>query len=439
MRHKGSGQGVVTLGGRDVYCGVWPAGLKSPPADVEDRYRRAVSEWLAAGFAGLGSSGSTGSAVPTPHPRPAPILTVNEVLAAFLGHAQTYYVRGDGRPTSQFNLFKLVMKTVRRLYGTTPATTFGPVCLKTVREDFIRQGMSRGVVNSFTSKVRSIFRWAAGNEMIPGAVVHSLECVTGLRPGRSEAREPLPVSAPDDAVMTAVIDAMPAPLRQLATVLRHCGARCGEVLIMRPADIDRTADVWVYAPVRHKGTWRGKPRTIFLGATCQAALRPLLEGIADTDFIFSPRRAEAARLAAIAAGRKTPKWPSHMKRNAMKRKAKRKRPPGEKYDTNTVARQMKKAAVTVYSLPAPLARLEGEKGKAWRERIGPAGVEKVEEHARQFWPHPHVLRHAYGTRVRQALGLDFAEKALGHSSLAMAHHYSKASDSLAREAAAKLG
>ncbi len=181
-RHKGFGQGVVTLGGRDVYCGPWPANLKSPPQDVEDRYRRAVGEWLAAGFSNLGSTAPS-QTVPAPQPRPALAYTVDEVLAAFLTHAQKYHVRADGKQTSQFNLFKLVMKTGRRLYGGTPAAGFGPLALKAVREDFIRQGLSRGVVKSFVSKVRSIVRWAAGNEMLPGGVVHSLECVTGLRPG----------------------------------------------------------------------------------------------------------------------------------------------------------------------------------------------------------------------------------------------------------------
>ena len=40
-RHKASGRAVVTLSGRDVYCGPWGS------EEAEKEYQRRVPEWLA--------------------------------------------------------------------------------------------------------------------------------------------------------------------------------------------------------------------------------------------------------------------------------------------------------------------------------------------------------------------------------------------------------
>src|SRR5689334_7934179 len=48
-RHAGSGQGVVTLNGFNVYCGKWPPGDKNPPPEVSARYHQVIAEWVANG------------------------------------------------------------------------------------------------------------------------------------------------------------------------------------------------------------------------------------------------------------------------------------------------------------------------------------------------------------------------------------------------------
>jgi hypothetical protein len=48
-RHKPTGQGVVTLDGKDHYLGVWSPNRKTPPDAVRAAYDRLISEWLAAG------------------------------------------------------------------------------------------------------------------------------------------------------------------------------------------------------------------------------------------------------------------------------------------------------------------------------------------------------------------------------------------------------
>src|SRR5262245_28277612 len=88
------------------------------------------------------------------------------------------------------------------MYGTLPATEFSPLKLKAVREVFVRgeveyekrykgrpQPQSRTLVNANVQRIKRLFKWAAENEMVPGHVYHALQAVSGLRKGRSEARE----------------------------------------------------------------------------------------------------------------------------------------------------------------------------------------------------------------------------------------------------------
>ena len=50
----------------------------------------------------------------------------------------------------------------------------------------------------------------------------------------------------------------------------------GEIIKMRATDIDMSVDVWRYRPTKHKNTWRGKGRIIYLGPRAQDAVRPFL-------------------------------------------------------------------------------------------------------------------------------------------------------------------
>jgi len=74
-------------------------------------------------------------------------------------------------------------------------------------------------------------------------------------------------------------------------------------------------EVWLYRPDQHKTAWRGKPRVISISPRAQALLREFF--IPDIeDYLFNPRRAVEELHANRSANRKTPKYPSHMKRTA---------------------------------------------------------------------------------------------------------------------------
>jgi integrase len=183
-------------------------------------------------------------------------------------------------------------------------------------------------------------------------------------------------------------------------LLRLTGARPSEILTLRPCDLDRTADVWKYTPARHKSSWRGKSRVVFIGPEARGVLAPWLDKTPTPDaYVFSPARAEEDRNAERTASRKTPRWPSHMARNAAKRKGtRRKRPHGDYYTHLRLSCALRRACLKAKVKPFT----------------------------------PYQLRHLKAAELRERFGLEYVRAILGHSFAAMSDHYSKAAD-------AKLG
>ena len=65
-------------------------------------------------------------------------------------------------------------------------------------------------------------------------------------------------------------------VRDMMSLQRYTGMRSGELIIMRPCDIDRTGDVWIYTPMTHKTEHYGKKRVVPLGPRSQRLLLPYL-------------------------------------------------------------------------------------------------------------------------------------------------------------------
>lgn len=143
-RHKPSGQAVVTLGGHDYYLG------KRQTLESKREYDRLIAEWLANGRQLPARKGdATG-------------LSLNEVILAYWQHAETYYRHPDGTLTSEADNIRLALRPLKRLDGHTSATDFDSLALEALREEMIREGHCRNRVNKDVSRVKRLFRWAAG-------------------------------------------------------------------------------------------------------------------------------------------------------------------------------------------------------------------------------------------------------------------------------------
>jgi integrase len=122
-------------------------------------------------------------------------------------------------------------------------------------------------------------------------------------------------------------------------------------------------------------------------------------------YLFSPRLAVAELHAKRTANRKTPKYPSHMKRNATVKQSKPKRKPAGKYTVtaydHAVARAAKRAGVPHWA--------------------------------------PIQLRHTFATEVREDHGLEAAQVLLGHSRADVTQIYAERNEALAVKIAAQIG
>jgi len=92
------------------------------------------------------------------------------------------------------------------------------------------------------------------------------------------------------------------PLRELYAESRAAefgplaltAARAGEIVAMRPCDIDMSGRVWTCQPAEHKTVHHGHTRTIYIGPRAQEVLRPFLKRAVGA-CLFSPAEAMAER------------------------------------------------------------------------------------------------------------------------------------------------
>ena len=394
-RHKPTGQAVVTINGRDLYLGKWNS------AASRAEYDRLIAEFLANGRRLQSDADGT----------------VVEVLNAYRKFAEDYYRKG-GRVTSEYGAIKDALKLVRELYGRTTANEFGPLALKAVRQRMIDKGWSRGTINKSIGRVRRCFKWAVENELVRPDMYHGLMAVSGLRKGRSEAREP-------DRVQPTVQATLPHLTPVVADMIRFqriTGCRPQEVCNLRPCDIDMSADVWLYRPDTHKTEHHERDRIIPIGPKGQNILRPYLLREKETH-CFRPVDSEQKRRAEQHANRTTPL--SYGNRPGTNRKRKPKRTAGEQYTTESYRRAIHRACDLAFPAPEPLRRRDDESVREWQERLTDTQRVELEKWQSGHRWSPNRLRHSAGTEIRKRYGLEAAQVILGHASADVTQVYAE--------------
>ncbi|MHB1422342.1 MAG: tyrosine-type recombinase/integrase [Gemmataceae bacterium] len=397
---KGS---VVVLDGKYYYCGPYDS------AEARQKYDRLIAEWLA-NDRRLPPPGSDKTS-----------LTINDLLLAYWTFVKRYYVK-DGRPTSEQDTIRQALRFVRKLYGLSPAAAFSPLALKAVRQAMIdhpithkvkvkdepsgefklevrvlRFGLSRRVINKQIGRIKRMFCWAVENELLPANVHRALARVKGLRKDKTGAREKETVKPVEEARVQAVLPFVPATVRTMILVQQLCGGRPQDMVEMKPRDIDRSGEVWVYRPGRHKSEHHERERVVFLGPRAQALLMPHLESIGPDEFVFSPIRSETARLAGIRCKRGLP--PNKPEKDRGKWALR------DHYDVSSyrraIRRGCKKASIPIWF--------------------------------------PLQLRHSAGTAIRQKYGLEASQAVLGHSELSVTQVYSEVDLKTAWRVMAEIG
>lgn len=334
---------------------------------------------------------------------------VADIVSAYLSHAATYYRRKDGTPTGERDNIKYATRPLVSRYGQLPADRLDIEQLEQVQNDMVSTGLARTTINARMNKIRRMLKWAARKRYIPATVYHTSLVVENLKIGRSNARETKPAGIADEPSVQFTMQFMPPILRAMVELQCLCGLRSTELCIMRPRDIDRSADVWLYRPQWHKTTHLGAQRVVPLGPKAQEIVAPFLKR-PKTAYCFSPAEAMKDRRETMRALRKTPIQPSQRDR----RKASPQTAPGERYDRRSYYNAVRSA----FDQAAKAA--------------------KAQEVHLTYWS-PHRLRHLFLTRVDQLFGPDAARASGGHASLDATEIYLARDLAKAKEVARAIG
>ena len=374
--HKPSGQAVVTLNGKEKYLGQW----KSKASRIE--YDRLIGEWLA-----------NGRQFPVSND-PSKDLSIIELIAAYWDYAKGYYVK-NGEPTSELDCFRSALRPLKRLYSHTRVIDFSPLSLVALRNEYIKANHSRGFINASTRRLKRMFKWGVSRELVPVHIYQALATVDGLKVGRSEARETLPVKPVSKEDIEATLPHLNMVVRAMVEFQLLTACRPGEVRLLRPCDIDSSNDVWIYKPQTHKMEHQNRERLIFIGPKAQAILKPWLNQ-QHTSFCFKPE--EVKRLSSSNKRNRRVK-------NGRPPKSSTKRAPGDHYERQSYNRAITRAC----------------------DR---AGIER--------WK-PNQLRHTRATEIRQKYGLEASQTVLGHSRADVTQIYAERNDDAARRIILKEG
>lgn len=399
-RYHMSGQSVVTIGGRDFYLGPHDS-----PESIA-RYAALIIHYQSAGMtlpddfdqssldiqaAKMLGQLSPQAAASDQAKQPK---LVRHVTAAYREHIATKYAETP----AEIHRLTAICDDIDRHDGDVEATKYGPLRLQAQRQRWVDSGKARVYCNRLTNAVKRIWKFAVSQELVTSSCWESLRSLEALQIGQTTAHETDPIGPADIDHVRATAKFLSPVVKSMMRIQIATGMRPSEVCRMRPCEIDRAGEVWVYRPVKHKTARRGKIKAVPLIGDARDAITDYLQRDPQA-FCFSPREAMAWKRAVNSANRTTPM--SCGNRAGTNRKTAPAKQPGECYDHGSYRQAIQRAA------------------KA-------AGVAK--------W-NPYQLRHLAATVIREALGVEAAQAALGHSHADMTEHYAKLSLAKAIEAA----
>jgi integrase len=343
---------------------------------------------------------------------------IPDLVRAYMVFAKAYYVDPDGKNTSEVGYIQRTLEVLLDCFPSLSVDEFGPLRLKEVREVMIDKKWCRKQVNQRVSTIRRMFKWAVSEQIVSPVILHGLQAVTGLKRGRTRAKESKRVLPVDERDVYAVLPYTTHAVAAMIELQLLTGMRPGELCQLRPCDLDRSDAVWHYYPEKHKNIYRSIERIVSIGPRGQELLRPFLLRAKDA-YCFSPAEADKQRRQKLTAQRKTPL--SCGNRVGTNRKDEPKRTPGDKYDA-TNYRKAVQYAITACN----------------KERRAEARAVGVEPELVPYWT-PYQLRHTTATKVRKEMGYECAGATLGHTNMSATAIYAERNQGLADEAAKRFG
>jgi integrase len=393
-RYHISGQSVVTIDRKDFYLGIHDS-----PESIA-RYAVLIAIYQQNGFRlpdgfdqeEMKNRASLILGEPPQHQESEPI-TVRHVTACYLEWAKT---RAESGSQKELARTCRLCDELDKHAGNLLADKFGPLALQQQRKRWVDAGISRNYVNKQTNLVVRMFKHAVAQELVAPETWQRLKSVEPLRIGTTTAPETEPRKPVALEVVRATAKHLTPILRAMVRIQAATGMRPSEVCNLRPIDIDRSGETWMFRPAKHKTANKGKRKAVPLVGDAREAIEDYLNRHPES-YCFSPKESVAWMTAQKRAVRKTKVQPSQVSR----RKESPLRAPGDRFDSGSYNQSIKKACIKA----------------------------KVEP-----WT-PYQLRHLAGTVVRDALGIEHAQALLGHAQTSMTEHYTRQAEQKAIEAA----
>jgi integrase len=256
-------------------------------------------------------------------PIPSEGISLDALALKWLAHVDETY-RKDGKRTSEYSLALAACKGLHRTLADRLAADMTPEDLRTVRAAWLAKGHALNTIKSYQNRVVKLFGWAVGQSLVVPAVHQALQQVEYLKAGRTTARDPEPRKPANDEQIAAVLpylsprETRRQTLADMIQLQRLTGMRPGEVCALKPADVDRSADVWLYEVGKaNKNRHRGKAQVYYFGPKAVAILRPYLVGADEVAPVFGVTAkcyGDAVRAACVKA--QCERWTPHQLRHA---------------------------------------------------------------------------------------------------------------------------
>ena len=347
------------------------------------------------------------------------ISNIASLAAAFIAYVNKYYADEHGNPTKEVKDIRYSLTPLTNLFAALPVNEFGPLKLIEVRDSMIGLNLSRNLINQRVGRIKRMFKWAVSRQLVSPIIYQGLITVEGLKRGRCAARETEKRRPVEERHVYAILPYTTPVVAAMVELQLLTGMRPGELVIMRPCDIDRSDKVWHYTPAHHKTQYRGDERIISIGPRGQELLRPFLLRPAEA-YCFSPAESERQRREKMSMERKTPLSYGNVPGSNVKEDPKCK--PGNEYDSMSYGKAVRHAITAA--------------NKAIKETAKEKGVEQPE--LIPVWT-PYQLRHTAATKVRREMGYETAGATLGHTNMSATAIYAERNQGLADEAARRLG
>ena len=258
---NGASYAYVRIKGRFHSLGRWG----SPPSIR--KFERLVAEWRATHA--IDSSAAQR------------IFTVGELAEAFLEQETS---RRDSKQVSRATWYaaRTAMLTLVEEYAAVPANQFGPKALKAIQARLVTEPclnhagrfrgadtpppLSRSEVNRRINLIRSAFKWAVSEELVPPSTLDALKAVQGLR--RGNGRDLPERSAVDPETVEATARQLHvdghAGMASMLRFLRWTGCRPAEACTATIGDVETGADgfLWVRLGTHKTARSSGRDRMI---------------------------------------------------------------------------------------------------------------------------------------------------------------------------------